>query len=101
MITGVWSRYASKNPALQTANIEFFHENPNGKVLAYVRWNDQGSRVVVVANFSNQYLAGYQVPHFRTNGTCHEWTRNYDVESENNQLTIDLDDYEAQVFLWK
>lgn len=88
-----------QNPALQTANIEFFHENPDGKVLAYVRWNDEGSRVIVVANFSNQYLAGYQVPHFPANGAWHEWTRDYDIRSEHNQLVINLAEYEAQVLV--
>ncbi|MGB7892212.1 MAG: alpha-amylase family glycosyl hydrolase [Microcoleus sp.] len=89
------------NPALQTANIEFFHENPDNKVLAYVRWNDEGSRVVVVVNFSDRYLAGYCIPHFPANGTWHEWTRNYDVTSDDNQLAIDLGDYEVQVFVWQ
>lgn len=88
-----------QNPALQTDNIEFFHENPDSKVLAYVRWNDEGSRVVVVANFSEQYLAGYRIPHFPANGTWHEWTRDYGVESGDNQLMIDLAEYEAQVFV--
>ncbi|MBF2073601.1 MAG: alpha amylase C-terminal domain-containing protein [Synechococcales cyanobacterium C42_A2020_086] len=88
------------NPALHTTNIEFFHENPEGKVFAYTRWNDEGSRVVVVVNFSDQFLAGYQVPHFPVNGTWHEWTANYDVEVSNDTLTLDLGEYEAQVFVW-
>lgn len=89
-----------QNNALQTANLQFFHENPEGKVFAYDRWNDQGARVVVVANFSDQFLQGYQVPNFPANGTWHEWTKDYDVEAEEGQLMIDLAEYEAQVFVW-
>lgn len=90
-----------QNPALQTGNIEFFHENPEGNVFAYVRWNDQGSRVVVVANFSEQYLESYEIPDFPANGKWHEWTKDYDVESHDNQLTIDIGEYEAHVFVWQ
>lgn len=89
------------NPALHTENIEFFHENPEAKVLAYTRWNDEGSRVVVVANFSDQFLAGYAVPDFPADGTWHEWTGNYSVESGDRQLMTDLGEYEAKVFVWQ
>lgn len=89
------------NQALYTNNIEFFHEDPDSKVLAYTRWNDEGSRVVVVVNFSDNYLAGYQVPHFPANGTWHEWTHDYDVESGDDNILIDLPEYEAKVFVWQ
>jgi 1,4-alpha-glucan branching enzyme len=88
------------NHALHTENIEFFHENPEAKVLAYTRWNDEGSRVVVVANFSDQFLGGYQVSGFPENGTWHEWTGNYDLEAGDHNLITDLGEYEAQVFVW-
>lgn len=89
------------NAALHTANVEFFHENPDVKVLAYTRWNDEGSRVAVVANFSEQFLAGYAVPNFPANGTWHEWTGNYEVQSGDEQLMTDLGEFEAKVFVWK
>ncbi|MBF2026559.1 MAG: alpha amylase C-terminal domain-containing protein [Oscillatoriales cyanobacterium C42_A2020_001] len=89
------------NRALHTENIEFFHENPETKVLAYTRWNDEGSRVVVVVNLSDQFLAGYTVPNFPVDGTWHEWTGNYDVEAGNGQLMTDLGEYEAKIFVWQ
>jgi 1,4-alpha-glucan branching enzyme len=92
--------FCKQNPALQTGNIEFFHENPEHKVFAYERLHDEGSRVVVVANFSDRYLGGYQIPDFPANGTWHEWTKDYDIQSDDNQLTVDLGEYEAQVFIW-
>ncbi|WP_041619749.1 alpha-amylase family glycosyl hydrolase [Stanieria cyanosphaera] len=87
------------NYALYTENIEFFYEDPEAKVFAYTRWNDEGSRVVVVANFSDQYLAGYTIPNFPDNGTWHEWTGDYDIEAGENQIMIDLPEYEAKVFV--
>lgn len=88
------------NHALYTENIDFFHADLESQVLAYTRWNDQGSRVVVVANFSGEFLAGYTVPNFPENGTWHEWTGNYDLEAGDNQILIDLPEYEAKVFVW-
>ncbi|MEQ8753621.1 MAG: alpha-amylase family glycosyl hydrolase [Coleofasciculus sp. G1-WW12-02] len=89
------------NSALYTENINFFFEDPDAKVLAYVRWNDQGSRVAVVANFSDNFLAGYTLSNFPENGIWHEWTGNYEVEANDNNLTIDLGGYEAKVFVWQ
>lgn len=107
MNKGLWEYYKGlihlrkNNQALYTENIDFFHEDPDSKVFAYTRWNDEGSRVVVVANLSENYLAGYSVPHFPANGTWHEWTGNYDVESGDDNITIDLPEYEAKVFVWQ
>jgi 1,4-alpha-glucan branching enzyme len=89
------------NHALYTENIEFFWEDPESQVLAYTRWNDEGSRVVVVANFSDNYLAGYQVPHFPGNSTWHEWTNDYYLESGDDNIIVDLAEYEAKVFVWQ
>lgn len=104
---GLWDYYKGliglrkNNRALYTENINFFFEDPDAKVLAYVRWNDQGSRVAVVANFSDNFLAGYSLSNFPENGIWHEWTGNYEVEANDNNLTIDLGGYEAKVFVWK
>ncbi|MBW4468906.1 MAG: alpha amylase C-terminal domain-containing protein [Stenomitos rutilans HA7619-LM2] len=90
-----------ENHALYTENIEFFHENSEGKVLAYTRWNDEGSRVVVIANFSDQFLGGYTVTDFPADGTWHEWTGNYDVEAHDRSLAIDIGPFEAKVLVWQ
>ncbi|MGF1480038.1 MAG: alpha-amylase family glycosyl hydrolase [Cyanophyceae cyanobacterium] len=89
------------NHALHTENIEFFFEDADSKVIAYTRWNGEGSRVVVVANFSDQYLGGYRVPNFPENGSWHEWTGNYNTEAGDNNILIDLPEYEAKVFVWQ
>ena len=90
-----------QNPALQCDNIEFFYENSEAKVLAYVRWNEEGSRVVVVANFSDRFLGSYPIPNFPAVGTWHEWIGDDDVEAEEEGLAIDLGEYEAKVFVWQ
>ena len=88
------------NHALYTENLDFFHEDQEDQVIAYTRWNGEGSRVVVVANLSDNFLAEYSVPNFPENGTWHEWTGNYDLEAEDGNLTLDLPEYEAKVFVW-
>ncbi len=89
------------NHALYTGQIAFFHENPDSKVLAYIRWNGEGSRVVVVANFSDQFLGGYSVPDFPEDGIWHEWTGNYDVQVGDRHLMTDLGPHKAKVFVWQ
>lgn len=88
-----------QNPALQGDNIEYFHENPEAKVLAYVRWNEEGSRVVVVANFSSNFLGNYLVPNFPAVGTWHELSGDDDLEAGEEGLTIDIGEYEAKVLV--
>lgn len=51
-------------PALYTKNIQFIYENPESKVLAYYRWSDEGTRVFVVAIFSDTYLSDCLLPNF-------------------------------------
>jgi len=48
-------------------------------VLAYYRGSDEGTRAVVVANFSDTYLSGNNIPNFPA-GTWHEWMYNKIVE---------------------
>ena len=89
------------NQALYTENIEFFYEDSEAKVLAYTRWNDEGSRVVVIANFSDNFLGEYQISNFPQAGTWHEWTGDYDVNAGDDGIKIDLGEYEAKVLVWR
>ncbi|BAQ65350.1 alpha-amylase family glycosyl hydrolase [Geminocystis sp. NIES-3709] len=89
------------NRALWTENIDFFHENNEAGILAYTRWNEEGSRIVIIVNFSDTFRAGYHIPNFPANGKWHEWTGNYEMESGDNGMTIDLGTYEAKVLVWQ
>jgi len=85
--------------ALRSNNIEFFHENPDEKVFAYVRWNNQGAQVVILVNFSEQNLLDYQVPNFPNEQTWQAWLSDRPVEVQNNCLTTSLNAYEAKIFV--
>jgi 1,4-alpha-glucan branching enzyme len=87
-----------QNPALQSDNIDFLNENVEAKMLTYMRWHEEGSRVVVVANFSKQSFNGYH-SHFPSKGKWHEWTENYDVEVGENGIIFDIESYQAKVFV--
>ena len=89
-----------ENHALRTSNIEFIHEDPENKVLAYTRWNDEGSRMLIIINFSANFLQDYQINHCPQSGTWHEWTQNYDVEAQSDKLIIDIGEYEAKVLVY-
>jgi 1,4-alpha-glucan branching enzyme len=89
-----------KSPALQSDNIEFFHENPDNKVFAFVRWNDAGDRIVVIANFSEQTLAGYQVTNFPSAGKWQDYLSKSELEATEDSLVMDLAEYEAKVLVY-
>ena len=89
----------TENQALHGNKIDFFYEDLESKVLAYIRWNDEGSRLAVVINFSDNFLQDYTVFNFPHMGTWHEWTNNYDVEASEDKLVLDLGEYEAKVFV--
>ncbi len=86
--------------ALLSSDIEFFHTNPDDRVLAYVRWHEAGSRVVVIANFSDQNLAGYTMENFPADGTWAEAIAQTNIEAKDGKLTTDLGAWEAKVLVW-
>lgn len=45
-------------------------------------------------------LAGYRVPNMPVNGWWHEWTFNYDVKVENNDVHLDIAEREAKILVW-
>ncbi|KPQ36448.1 MAG: 1,4-alpha-glucan branching enzyme [Phormidesmis priestleyi Ana] len=90
-----------ENAALCSDNISVFHENPQDNVIGYLRWHEMGTQVAVIVNCSNNYIADYTVSNLAEDGTWHEWTKNYDIQVEGGNLTMDLPEYEAQVLVWQ
>lgn len=88
-----------QNLALQSDNIEFSHENPDDKVLAYTRWNEQNSRVLVIINFSDQNLTRYQIQNFPTVECWQDYFDNREVEVKEDALVTDLPSYTAKIFV--
>ena len=81
--------------------------------------SETGERVVVVVNLSATFLgkektkhfifysnyslfliAYYRVPNMPVDGWWHEWTFNYDVKVENNEVHLDLAEREAKILVW-
>ncbi|MBD0388779.1 MAG: alpha amylase C-terminal domain-containing protein, partial [Nostoc sp. C3-bin3] len=90
-----------QNLALQSDNIDFFYENADDKVLAYTRWDEQNSHVVVVANFSDQNLTKYQIPDFPSAEYWRDWFAKREVEAGEDGLVTDLPSYTAKIFVWQ
>ncbi|CAF3991233.1 unnamed protein product, partial [Rotaria sp. Silwood1] len=86
--------------AFFTTNLNFIHEDDNTKVLVYQRWADSGERVVVIANLSENFLAQYHVPNMPANGWWHEWTFDYNVKVENNEVHLDIAEHEAKILVY-
>lgn len=78
------------NAAFRTTNIEFFHEDLDSGILCFHRFDDDGNSVVIALNLSDNDRENYSISNFPLAGTCHEWTKNYDIEITANELTLDL-----------
>jgi 1,4-alpha-glucan branching enzyme len=88
-------------PALRTDNVDIFHENSENSVIAYGRWDDQGSRVVVIVNFSDLDFPVYEVPKFPAPGIWHDWIEQQDWTAEDERLAIALPPYSARVLVYQ
>ncbi len=90
-----------QSAALQSDNIAFFHENPEAKTFAYIRWHDQGNRVAVLVNFSEQSFADYQLTNLPEDGLWQAWGSNAQVEVTNGCLLTNLEEWSAKIFVWQ
>ncbi|MDZ7952287.1 alpha-amylase family glycosyl hydrolase [Nostoc sp. DedQUE09] len=88
-----------ETPALQSDNIKFFYENAAEKALAYTRWDEHNSHVVVVVNFSDQNLNQYKISGFPTAEYWRDWVSNQEVKSGEDGLVTDLSSYTAKIFV--
>jgi 1,4-alpha-glucan branching enzyme len=88
-----------QTPAMQSDNIDFFHENTEAKLLAYTRWNSQGSRIVVVVNFSDQNLPEYQIPNFPVAESWQDWLTDTSVKVDEDTLITELASFTAKIFV--
>ncbi|MCA1990927.1 MAG: hypothetical protein LDL41_02615 [Coleofasciculus sp. S288] len=53
------------------------------------------------SNFSDTVLAEENVPNVPAPGIWHDWLSNCDVEAEENEMVIDLPEYEARVLVFR
>ncbi|MEO6589329.1 MAG: alpha-amylase family glycosyl hydrolase, partial [Pyrinomonadaceae bacterium] len=87
------------NPAFQTANLEFFHEDADSGVLCFQRFDDRGNVAAVAVNFSNQNLENYAIKNFPEGENWHEWTKNYETQTNDNSMTVSLPRREGLIFI--
>jgi 1,4-alpha-glucan branching enzyme len=86
--------------ALKSENIEFIHMDTEKCVLAWKRWDDNGSLVVAVANFSDNFYGDYQVPNM-PDGEWHEYIFNYDKVAEGGVLTDMVAESSCKIYVKK
>ncbi|MBD2494378.1 alpha-amylase family glycosyl hydrolase [Nostoc sp. FACHB-280] len=88
-----------QTPALQSDNIEFFYTDTQAQVLAYIRWDEQGSQVAVVINFSEQHLTDYLIPNFPIAESWCDCFDNSQVQVNEDNLVTNIPSYTAKIFI--
>lgn len=90
-----------ENAALHTDDIEFFYENGDDRILAYVRWNGGGDRVAVIANFGDHAFSEYQIPYFPEDGTWKDWISGEPIQASDNSAMLNLPAHAAKVLVYQ
>lgn len=84
--------------SLRSDEVEFFYENAEDKILAYVRSDESDEKVVVIANFSDRTYENCTIENF-PDGAWQNWTDGRSIDVEGGNLSIDLPEFSAQVLL--
>lgn len=80
-------------------NIEFLYTHPEKQLLAFKRWENEGSVVVVVVNLNDTFAGQVEIPNMPADGTWHEWIHNYDVTVQGGVLRDQLAESEIKIYL--
>ena len=91
-------RLRKSNSALQSANIEFFHEDRENGVLGFLRSEEDGNLVAVILNLSDNDLENYSIPNFPTAEIWYEQTENYELPMTENLFVSTLNRRKGLVF---
>lgn len=86
--------------ALKTENLEFIHLDTEKGILAWKRWDDGGSQLIAVANFSDSYYADYAIPGIE-DGDWHEFTFDYDTHVEGGNLVDSVAESSCKIYIKK
>lgn len=85
--------------ALRTDTFDVVHLDAERCIMAYKRWNDAGSVVVVVANLKDEFGGEVTIPNWPEDGKWHEYINNYDVEASGGALTDSLAESEVKIYI--
>lgn len=86
-------------PALRGDTFDVVHQDTERCIMAYKRWNDAGSVVVVVANLQDKFGGEVTIPNWPGDGKWHEYINNYDVEANGGALTDSLAESEVKIYI--
>lgn len=92
-------RLRTTNPAFHAPNAEFFHEDAENSLLGFLRYDEFENSAVVVLNLSDEDLENYEITNFPDGEKWREWTKNYEVETAENRLTLSLKRREGLIFV--
>lgn len=85
--------------AFYAATCEFFHEDPDSRVISFNRFDHDSNNAVIVLNLSDRDLENYTIQNFPLTGECIEWTSKNKMTIDNNSLTTNLARREGTVFV--
>ena len=88
-----------KVPAFLTDEIDFFHGDPEARVLAYLRWNEAGSRAIVVVNLNGESFPQYTCPNAPPDTTWHDWQDDRAITVEAGNLALNLPGFTAKILV--
>jgi 1,4-alpha-glucan branching enzyme len=91
--------FRKSHPALWSNNLAFFHEDIENNVLAYLRWTQEGDKVVVILNLSDQPLTNYVLANFPEDGVWLEYFKQIDFKVNDQRLAIDLPERDALILV--
>ncbi len=89
----------NKTPALQGDSFEICFKDAARQVFAFKRWSDQGGVLVVAVNLRHHPTGELSISDCGLeDGSCHEYTSNYDCEVAGGVLKDQLGPSELKVF---
>jgi 1,4-alpha-glucan branching enzyme len=84
--------------ALHTNNLDFIFEHAEDGILTYVRWDDAGNKVLVIANLRDRAHEGYALGNL-PDGKWKDVLSDEEITIENHALTTPLHPWQARVFV--
>jgi len=85
--------------ALQGNDLDFIFEHKDEGVLAFLRWDETGRKVVVIVNLKDRMHESYTVPFMPEDGEWREWFKEEKVEIKEKKWSGRLEPWEAVVLV--